>query len=428
MRPQNETDAAFQRAAFVARESYGRLVAYLATRWGDLAAAEDALSAAFVAALERWPTQGVPERPESWLLTVARRKLVDSARHAALRDRPEIVAALGDAALDQGAPPPALPDERIRLMLVCAHPAIDAKIRPALILQAVLGLEAKGMAAAFLVSAEAMTKRLVRAKAKIRAAGLRFEEPTASDMPGRLHALLEAIYAAYFLGREGAVSDGDVHDQLRDEALYLARVVATALPTAAEALGFLALLTFCEARRPAQVNAAGAFVPLLEQDAGTWDVALMREGYLLLERAAAQGEIGPFQLEAAIQAAHCYRARSGTVPWGEITLLYQTLVTRYPTIGSRVGFAVATAHAEGDPSNGLAMLNGIDPEAVRTYQPFWVALWHLHTMRGDNTQARSCLLRALSLTTHPRLQAYLRTRLRLYDHPAAGEEPRNGAL
>lgn len=413
MRSQDETDAAFQRAAFVARESYGRLVAYLATRWGDLAAAEDALSAAFVAALERWPTTGVPERPESWLLTVARRKLIDSARHNAILRRPEIVAALGDAALDQSAPPPALPDERIRLMLVCAHPAIDAKIRPALILQTVLGLEAKSMASAFLVSAEAMTKRLVRAKAKIRATGLRFEEPTASDMPQRLHALLEAIYAAYFLGREGAVSDGDVHDQLRDEALYLARVVTTALPTAAEALGFRALLTFCEARRPAQVNAAGAFVPLLEQDAGMWDGALMREGYLLLERAAAQGEIGPFQLEAAIQAAHCYRARSGMVPWGEITRLYEALVIHYPTIGSTVSFAVATAHAEGDPANGLTILNGIDPAAVRTYQPFWVAMWHLHTMRGDTTLARSCLLRALSLTTHPRLQAYLRTRLRM---------------
>ncbi|NJO82952.1 MAG: hypothetical protein HC828_09100 [Blastochloris sp.] len=114
-------------------------------------------------------------------------------------------------------------------------------------------------------------------------------------------------------------------------------------------------------------------MPLLEQEAGSWDVTLMREGYLLLERAAAQGEIGPFQLEAAIQAAHCYRARSGTVPWGEITVLYQALMSRYPTIGSRVGCAVATAQAEGDPSNGLAMLNSLNPEAVSTYQPFWVA-------------------------------------------------------
>jgi RNA polymerase sigma-70 factor (ECF subfamily) len=412
MHAPHETEAAYQRAAFVARESYGRLVAYLATHTGDLAAAEDALGAAFVAALERWPRTGVPERPESWLLTVARRKLIDSARHAALLDRPEILAALGDGALDQSVPPPALPDERIRLMLVCAHPAIDATIRSALMLQAVLGLEAKAMASAFLVSTETMTKRLVRAKAKIRAAGLRFEEPTASDMPRRLHTLLEAIYAAYFLGREGAVSDGDVHDQLRDEAFYLARVVATALPRAAEALGFLALLTFCEARRPAQVSATGAFVPLLEQDARTWDAALMREGYLLLERAAAQGEIGPFQLEAAIQAAHCYRARAGTVPWGEITRLYQALVIRYPTIGSRVGFAVATAHAEGDPSNGLALLNAIDPQAVRTYQPFWVAMWHLHTLASNRAEARDCLLRALSLSTHPRLEAYLRSHLR----------------
>ena len=411
MRPQDETEAAFQRAAFVARESYGRLVAYLATRWGDLAAAEDALGAAFVAALERWPTAGVPQRPESWLLTVARRKLIDKARHNEILRRPEIVAALNDAMTTHSAPTAALPDERIRLMLVCAHPAIDAKIRPALMLQAVLGLEAKTMASAFLVSAETMTKRLVRAKAKIRAAGLRFEEPTASDMHQRLHTLLEAIYAAYFLGREGAVADGDAHDQLRDEAVYLARTVAIALPLAAEALGFLALLTFCEARRAAQVNAAGEFVPLLEQDAGMWDRALMREGYLLLHRAAAQGEIGPFQLEAAIQAAHCYRARSGRVPWDEIKLLYHALVTHYPTMGGMVGYAVATAHAEHDPSNGLTILTGIDPAAVRTYQPFWVAMWHLHTLGSDPTRARTSLLRALSLSTHPRLQAYLRSRL-----------------
>ena len=411
MSSQDETDAAFQRAAFVARESYGRLVAYLATRWGDLTAAEDALSAAFVAALERWPTAGVPERPESWLLTVARRKLIDSARHNEILRRPDIVAALNEAITTYSAPVSTLPDERIRLMLVCAHPAIDAKIRPALMLQAVLGLEAKTMASAFLVSAETMTKRLGRAKAKIRAAGLRFEEPTASDMHPRLHSLLEAIYAAYFLGREGAVADGDAHDQLRDEAVYLARTVARALPLAAEALGFLALLTFCEARRAAQVNAAGEFVPLLDQDAGLWDRALMREGYLLLERAAAQGEIGPFQLEAAIQAAHCYRARSGRVPWDEIKQLYQALVTHYPTMGGMVGYAVATAHAEPDPSNGLAILNGLDPVAVRTYQPFWVAMWHLHTLGNDPTQARTSLLRALSLSTHPRLQAYLRSRL-----------------
>jgi RNA polymerase sigma-70 factor (ECF subfamily) len=388
MHSQHETEAAYQRAAFVARESYGRLVAYLATRWGDLAAAEDALSAAFVAALERWPTAGVPERPESWLLTVARRKLIDSARHNEILRRPDIVAALNDAMTTHSAPASALPDERIRLMLVCAHPAIDAKIRPALMLQAVLGLEAKTMASAFLVSAETMTKRLVRAKAKIRAAGLRFEEPTASDMQQRLHTLLEAIYAAYFLGREGAVADGDAHDQLCDEALYLARTVAKALPLAAEALGFLALLTFCEARRMAQVNAAGAFVPLLEQDAGMWDRALMREGYLLLERAAAQGEIGPFQLEAAIQAAHCYRARSGSVPWDEIKLLYHALVTHYPTMGGMVGYAVATAHAEHDPSNGLTILNGIDPISFSIFHsPFSMlscpACWRSATSAGS---------------------------------------------
>ncbi|MEM9488059.1 MAG: DUF6596 domain-containing protein [Myxococcota bacterium] len=403
-------ESAHETAEFVARASYGRLVAYLATRWRDVAGAEDALADAFAAALERWPRSGVPDKPESWLLTVAGRKLTDAARHAHIRQRPDVVAALRKEEETSLHVPADFPDERIRLMLVCAHPAIHARVRPALILQTVLGLDAKGMAPAFLVSAETMTKRLVRAKAKIRDAGLRFEVPEPSELAGRLHTLLEAIYAAYFLGREGALSAGDGRDQLAAEAFYLARVVASALPNNSEALGFLALLSFCEARRAAQVDAAGDFVPLLEQDPATWDVALMDEGYNVLDRAAVHNEIGPFQLEAAIQGAHCYRARSGQTPWTEIASLYRALVSRYPTVGATVGLAVATAHAD-EPSAGLAILETLDAHSVRSYQPYWVAMWHLHEMRGDRTKAHRFLLRALGLTANPRLQRYLRSRL-----------------
>jgi RNA polymerase sigma-70 factor (ECF subfamily) len=395
----------------IARASYGRLLAYLAGRWRDLAAAEDALAEAFATALERWPAEGVPERPEGWLLTVARRKLTDAARGERIRRRPELVARL--AGEEPGAPDDAdtLPDERLRLMLVCAHPAIDAAVRPALILQTVLGLEVKAMAGAFLLSTETLTKRLVRAKAKIKAAGLRFEEPAPADLGPRLHALLEAIYAAYFLGREGALDAGDAHDRLRGEAVYLAGVVAAALPENAEAQGFLALLLFCEARRPAQLDEAGEFVPLLEQDPRKWDRALLRAGQARLIAAAAHETRGPFQLEAAIQAAHCYRARSGEVPWREIATLYQTLVRDYPTTGARVGMAVAVAHAEGDAGAGLALLDRIDPALVRSYQPFWAARWHLHETAGQRAEAQRCLERALGLTTHPRLQRFLRARL-----------------
>ncbi len=383
-------------------------MAYLAGRWRDIAAAEDALAEAFARALETWPESGVPEAPEKWLFSVAHRQLADGARHAAVRARWDVVEAV--RAQHDSPEPRFFPDERLRLMLVCAHPAIDAAVRPALVLQTVLGLDAKTMASAFLVSPQAMTKRLVRAKAKIRLSGMRFEEPEPADMGVRLQAVLEAIYAAYFLGVEGSHAEGDGHEELRREALYLANVVAERLPEDAEALGFVALLELCEARRPAGIGPEGEFVPLLEQDTALWDRELMARGQRTLARAATLREPGPFQLEAAIQAAHCYRARSGSVPWREIATLYRRLVGQYPTIGASVGMAVAVAHAEG-AREGLALLEQLDRSAIRDYAPWWVAAAHLHELDGDLAAARRCLSRAVGLTTHPRSRAYLEQRL-----------------
>jgi RNA polymerase sigma-70 factor, ECF subfamily len=411
------TDSARLAADRAARTSYGRLLARIVARSGDIASAEDALSDAFDAALTTWPSSGVPEAPEAWLLSVARRKLVDKARHAAIRQRPDVLAALVAAEEDQMNEPDRLPDDRIRLMLVCTHPAIDASIRPALMLQTVLGVEAAAMAPLFLVSSETMTKRLVRAKAKIRDAGLRFEAPDVRPVPERVHAVVEAIYGAYVLGAEGAIADGDTHDDLRREAVYLGEVVAQSLPDHAEALGFLALLRFCEARRPAQVDAVGAFVPILKQDPGAWNPTLMRRGYELLERAAQKSEPGPFQLEAAIHGAHCYRARSGVVPWAEIAHLYEVLVERYPSIGARVGLAVATAHARSSPTAGLSALLAMDGGLVQRHQPWWAALGYLHERAGNHAESHQCLVQALALTHHPRLQAYFRSELAKLEAP-----------
>jgi RNA polymerase sigma-70 factor (ECF subfamily) len=401
----------FAAAELLARESYGRLLAYLATRWRDVTAAEDALSDAFAAALESWPHASVPAKPEAWLLTVARRKLMDAARGEAVRRGDDLRVRLSDAATSSVEIETCFPDDRLRLMLVCAHPAIDAVVRPALILQTVLGLEVKQMAGAFLLSAETLNKRLVRAKAKIKASGMRFEEPEPDDMGPRLQALLEAIYAAYFIGREGALIDGDTGDELGREAVYLAGVVAALLPNNAEALGFRALLLFCEARRPAQISSAGEFVPLLEQDPGGWEAEKMRTAYELLGKASTLHASGPFQIEAAIQAAHCYRAHTGTVPWKEIASLYQALVHEHPTVGAMVGMAVAVSHAEDDPQKGLDVLRAFDPALVHSYQPFWVAMSHLLEMDEQGQEATRCLERALGLTTHPRLKRYLTRRL-----------------
>jgi len=397
----------------VARTSYGRILAFLAARWRDVVAAEDALADAFEVALARWPVDGVPDEPERWLASVAYRKLQDGARHARLRERPDIVETLRVMAESAPAADRSLPDERIRLMLVCAHPAIDPATRPALILQVVLGIEARTMAPAFLLSPEAMTQRLVRAKRKVRAAGVPFEEPGPEDFPERLSALLEAIYAAYSLASEGAVVDRDPHDDLREEALTLAEIVAGALPDDPEALGFCALVSFCEARRAAQIDAAGDLVPLLEQDPARWDVAQMDRGHALLARAAALGQPGPFQLEAAIQAAHAHRCRSGVTPWSEIAVLYEHLVERWPTVGATVGLAVARAQADGTPDRGLAILARLPSEVVRTFQPWWVARAHLAAMQGDTAEARRSLARGLALTTSPRLRRFLERKLAL---------------
>ena len=329
-------------------------------------------------------------KPERWLAAVANRKLLDHARHERLRARPDIVGAL--ASVEQAEEPSPFPDDRLRLMLVCAHPAIDAAIRPALVLQTVLGLEVKVIAPAFLLSAETLNKRLVRAKAKIRQAGVPFEDPEPQDLPERVEALLEALYAAYFIGREGTLAAGDDRDELRDEALSVLRVIGEKLPNDPEVAGPLALVLFCEARRPAQSTPDGQFVPLLQQDTTKWDPRLLREAYETLGRAARLGREGPFQIEAAIQAAHCYRARSGEVPWSDIVALYEKLITSHSTIGATVGMAVATAHADRSPERGLALLLGVDSKRVESYQPWWVALAHLYEMeRTYDTWVRAAL-------------------------------------
>ncbi len=399
-------------ADHLAREAYGRLLAYLAARWRDVAAAEDALSEAFAAALESWPRTGVPHKPEAWLLTVARRKLSDAARGEAVRERHDVLARLLEDAEDVVQSDTPMGDERLRLMLVRAHPAIDASVRPALMLQLVLGVEVKQMSSAFLLSTEALTKRLVRAKAKIKLTGMRFEQPDEADLEPRLHAVLESVYAAYFIGREGAMVGEDAHDQLRSEAVYLARVIATALPANAEALGFLALLLFCESRRAAQVNASGEYVPLLEQDATVWDHSLMRSAYELLSKAAALDTPGPYQLEAAIQGAHCYRAHSGAVPWREIAELYEQLVQRDATVGALVGRAVARAYASGDALLGVQLLREMDAELTCNYQPYWAAMGHLLLRAGEAESARRCLQRALELTVQPKVKRYLQRVIR----------------
>ncbi len=412
-----EADQAVVRAA---RDAYGRLVAYLAWRWNDLASAEDALGEALLKALQRWPLEGVPAQPEGWLLTVARRELLQSARHA------RVAARLADEPLlrelmpreDDPAPEPLLvaqpvPDQRLRLMLACAHPAIDPPVRTALMLQTVLGLDAARIASVFLVSPAAMAQRLVRAKQKIARAGIRFEEPDAADWPARTHAVLEAVYAAYGLawdGRPGLAEAGDADAELADEALYLAELCAALLPNDAEARGLWALLLFCESRRDARYVAEGdgvvRFVPLHEQDTARWDHARIAHAERLLREAAAMGQLGPYQLEAAIQSAHAQRARGGRVPWAGIARLYDALLQIAPTLGAEVGRAVALGTAHG-AADGLARLDALPADAVRAYAPYWVARSHLLESARRWPEAADACHQGLGLTADPRLREHL---------------------
>lgn len=389
---------AWAAAEAAARASYGRLLAYLAARSGDLAGAEDALAEAFAAALASWPTQGVPERPEAWLLTAARRRLGHGARHHRVRAAAAApLAMLAEAASAREAP--GIPDERLALLFVCAHPAIEPAMHTPLMLQVVLGLDAQRVGAAFLVAPAAMGQRLVRAKAKIRDAGIRFAVPEPEHLAERLAPVLEAIYAAFGTGWEGAASGGG---GLADEAVWLARLTAALLPEEPEALGLLALLLHCRARQAAR-RQAGGFVPLSEQDTRLWSAPMIAEAEAVLLRASALGRMGRFQLEAAIQSAHAARARGLAVDWAGIATLYGALLALAPTLGARVAHAAAVGEAAG-AADGLRLLEAI--EGASAYQPWWAVRAHLLARLG-RAGAGAAYAEAARLSGDPAVRGFL---------------------
>lgn len=435
------TDAVHARADAVARASYARLLAILAARDGDIAAAEDCLSDAFAQALSTWPVQGIPERPEAWLLTVARNKRRDEMQSASSRNTERLTDRLSSA-LNAGSSATSalnasattldalnslnddeIPDRRLALLFVCAHPAIDASIRTPLMLQTVLGFDAEQIARAFATLPATMAQRLVRAKRRIRDTGIPFIVPDRTQMHARLTPVLEAIYGAYAIVYPLVAGEAE-RDTLTHEALYLARLLAELLPGESEVQGLAAMLALSLARRPA-MQRHGVFVPLDEQDVSLWNRELIAEGLRALARAeearSAESTLtvrpGRFELEAAIQSAHLARLANQPTDWPRLLELHTQLLTVAPTLGAHVAQIAAIGRAHGARA-GLAALEQLATQArtaaaMSRFQPAWATRAHLLAQAGEADAATLAYNKAISLTTDRMMRAWLLSRASL---------------
>ena len=390
----------------VARESYGRLIAYLCANTRDVAAAEDALSEALLKAFRVWPEDGLPQNPEAWLLTAARHSIIDLIRHQRVvtESEPTLLALTNESSEMNLATE--FPDERLKLLFVCAHPAIDPAMHTPLMLQTVLGLDAARIAGAFLVSPKTMGQRLVRAKIKIRDGGIRFEIPDKGELPTRLDAVLEAIYTAFGIGWDDMAGVDQRGRDLAEEAIWLARVLLQLISDEPEVRGLLALMLYCESRRAARRGPDCDYIPLSEQDMQLWSKPLIGEAEQHLTAAFQCGRPGRFQLEAAIQSVHAERRQSGLTDWTAIAAFYEQLVRISPTLGRLTGYAAALAEATG-PEAGVAVLDELDRQAVSSYQPYWAVRAHLLQLLGKTSEAQNAYDRALGLTEDPAVRTFL---------------------
>jgi RNA polymerase sigma-70 factor, ECF subfamily len=396
---------------------------------GDLELAEDAVQDACAVALQQWPSAGLPEHPGAWLTGVARHKALDRLRRDQRRARREAAAALAaaeaapaSAAAGHVAPgwgAPVLADDELGLIFMCCHPALDPAVRVALTLRSVCGLTTPEIAAAFLVPEPTMAQRLVRAKRKIRQAGIALRVPDPAELPGRLAAVLRVVYLVFTQGHMATGGDALVRADLCDQAIRLARVLDALLPAEPEAGGLLALLLLTDARRGARLSAAGELVPLEEQDRGRWDRAMIAEGEARLERSLRAGRPGCYQLHAAIAACHSTAPSAAATDWRQIALLYGELLRYEPTPVVQANRAVAVAMT-GGPAAGLALLDtaGTHPQLARWPQLHVARAELLHRL-GRDGEALAAYAAALATEPPPAERSFIGRRMRQVEQAAA---------
>lgn len=395
----------------VFREEYGLVLSAVTAEYGDLSLAEDALQEALAIALERWPGDGVPARPAAWLVTVARRKAIDSLRRRATRSAKQAeLLAVSD---DDDSPPSddAIPDRRLDLMFTCCHPSLSLAAQAALTLKTVGGLATARIARAFLTPEATLAQRLVRAKRKIRDAGVPFRVPPADLLPRRLEAVNLVLYLIFNEGYTASATAEQERRALCDDAIGLGRMLASLMPGEPEACGLIALMLLQHSRRAARIDAAGEMVPLDQQDRAKWDRRLIEEGLLMLKRASRHARPGPYQIQAAVAATHARSSSAADTDWAHIVELYDALVRVQPTPVVALNRAAALAMADGPEAGLRAMASAPMAAALKDYQPYHAARADLLRRANRGEEAASSYRRAMALTDSPAERAFLQRRL-----------------